>query len=330
MIYNVAIDITNHCNFDCVHCLRDKLSPRAHMPADILEFILREISSVGLQNVCLTGGEPALHPELQRILETMANYEIQFSLVSNGFLFEENILPLFSGTVRKYLTGICFSLDGSTAASHDMVRKKGSFKKVLRSIDVCVKENIPVSVKSIIHRENRDEIADIAHLCASKGVGNLGYVLLTPTPLLISRNLMLTPAEHGEVIAYITGRIMPSFSMIVNIEGYADPDYYVPFCNPAHGLSFDHEGNFIFCCNLSHPTAGDRPNVLGKEFMGNIRTIGIEEGIVRHYKMLAWFMDKVMHLYREKEQPVNCTTCFRLFGKLNWMNTDESSHHRHC
>jgi len=330
MIYDVAIDITTYCNFECVHCLRDKLAPRAHMPAELLELILGEISSVGIQNVCLTGGEPALHPELQRILEAMAKNEIQFSLVSNGFLFEENILPLFSGKVRKYLSGVCFSLDGATAKSHDMVRKKESFKKVLKSIDACVKENIPVTVKSIIHKQNRGEITDIAHLCASKGVGSLGYVLLTPTPLLTSRNLMLTAEDHREVIAYITGRIMPSFAMTINIEGYADPDYRVPFCNPAHGISFDHEGNFIFCCNLSHPTAGDKPNVLGKEFLGNIRIIGIEEGIVRHYKMLAWFMDKVMNSYREMDEPINCTTCFRLFGKLNWMNADEITDDRHC
>lgn len=329
MIYNVAIDITNYCNFDCIHCLRDKLSPRMHMDPEMLEFIIKEISGVGIGDVCLTGGETALHPELERVFGIIAHHGIRFSLVSNGFLFKEKIYPLLTGKTKKYLTGICFSLDGATAASHDMIRRKGSFKKVLSSIDACVKKNIPVSVKSIVHRENRNDIVDIAHLCASRGVRSLGYVLLTSTPLLMSRNLMPTPEEYMEVIKYITGRIMPSFSMNINIEGYADPDYMVPFCNPAHGISFDHHGNLIFCCNLSHPTNGNRPNTLGKELIGNIKEIGIEEGILRHYRKLAWFMDKVMYLYRERKEPVNCTTCFRLFGKLKWMESDESANHRY-
>ena len=104
--------------------------------------------------------------------------------------------------------------------------------------------------------------------------------------------------------------------MVINIEGFADPDYKVPFCNPAEGLSVDHDGNLIFCCNLSHPTAGDRPNSFGREFLGNIKEIGIEEGILRHYQTFAWFMDKVMSSHRERAQLVNCTNCFRLFDKL--------------
>ena len=329
MIYNVAIDITNHCNFDCVHCLRDKVAPRAHMSVDLLDLVIREITSIGIMNVCLTGGEPALHPGLNRIFDLMADHKVRFSLVSNGSLFEDRILPLFDSRVKKYLTGLCFSLDGATSASHDMIRKQGSFDRVISSIHNCVREKIPVSVKSIIHRENMKEIVDVAHLCASMGVGSLGYVLLTPTPRLLSHNLLPTPEEYTEVIKYITGRIMPSYAMTVNIEGFAHPDYRVPFCNPANGISFDHLGNFIFCCNLSHPTNGDSPNVFGREYLGNIREIGIEEGILRHYRTFAWFMDKVMHLDPEKNWPVNCTKCFQLFGKLKWMRVDEGANNRY-
>ena len=293
------------------------------MSLELLDLILREITSVGIMNICLTGGEPALHPELNRVCALMADYEVQFSLVSNAFLFEDRILPLFNSKVRDHLTGVCFSLDGATSAAHDMIRKKGSFDKVINSIKACVKEKIPVSVKSIVHRENRKDIVEVAHLCASIGVGNLGYVLLTPTPRLVSKNLIPTAEEYMEVTRYIIGRIMPSFSMAINVEGYADPEYKVPFCNPAHGTSIDHLGNLIFCCNLSHPTNGDTPNILGKEYLGNIGEIGIEEGILRHYRTMAWFMDKIMHSDFKKEGPVNCTKCFRLFGKLKWMEPDE-------
>ncbi|MCX5855649.1 MAG: radical SAM protein [Deltaproteobacteria bacterium] len=329
MIYNIAIDITNHCNFDCVHCLRDKVAPRAHMSPELLDLVLREMSSVGIMNVCLTGGEPALHPQLNSVCDLLVDYGVRFSLVSNGFLFEDKILPLFDARLRNHLAGVCFSLDGATSASHDMIRKEGSFDRVISSIEACVKEKIPVSVKSIVHKENREEIVEVAHLCASIGVGSLGYVLLTPTPLLVSKNLIPTAEEYTEIIRYITGRIMPSFSLNISIEGFAHPDYRVPFCNPAHGISFDHLGNFIFCCNLSHPTNGDNPNVFGKEYLGNIGEIGIEEGILRHYRTLAWFMDKIMRLDVKKDWPVNCTKCFRLFGKMKWMEADESADNRY-
>ncbi|MBN2254414.1 MAG: radical SAM protein [Deltaproteobacteria bacterium] len=325
MINNIAIDITNYCNFDCIHCIRDKIAPRAHMDPELFNFILGQITSVGIQDACLTGGEPALHPDLAGIFKSFSDFGVYFSLVSNGFLFEDIILPLFDSKVREYLTGVCFSLDGSTAASHDMIRREGSFERVISSINACVKQNIPVSVKSIVHRENMDGIVDVAALCASMGVGSIGYVLLTPTPRLVERDLMPTAEEYGAVTRYIIGRVAPSFAMVVNIEGYADPDYRVSFCNPAQGLSVDHEGNLIFCCNLSHPTAKDRPDTFGEEFLGNIRDIGIEEGILRHYRKFAWFMSRVMDPGPDGLGKRNCTACFRLFGKMDWMKRSEST-----
>ncbi len=65
MLKTVAIDITTHCNLKCLHCLRDKISPRKHISLELLEIILKQISSVEMREACLTGGEIALHPDLE-------------------------------------------------------------------------------------------------------------------------------------------------------------------------------------------------------------------------------------------------------------------------
>ena len=329
MINSIAIDITNHCNFECIHCLRDKLSPRAHMDLDILEYVLGEISSVGIREACLTGGEVALYPRLKEAFRLIAESDTRFSLVSNGFFFEERILPLIDSDIRPCFTGACFSVDGADATSHDLIRQEGSFEKVIKAISACVKEGFPVSVKSIVHRKNMKEILDIAFLCASLGVQSLGFVMLSPTPGLISKGLMPSPEEYREVVKYIKGKIIPSFSMGISIEGYSDPDFKVPFCNPAHGLSVDHEGNLIFCCNLSHPTAGAKPDTLGREFLGNIREIGIKEGIIRHYRVLGWFMKRVIDYNLKSGASMDCTGCLQLFHKMDWIRTYESPYNRY-
>jgi MoaA/NifB/PqqE/SkfB family radical SAM enzyme len=182
-------------------------------------------------------------------------------------------------------------------------------------------------VKSIIHKGNLTEISDIAFLCAALGVRDLGYIVLTPTPRLESSGLMPTAREYKEVISYIKGKIIPSFSMEIGIEGYADTELKIPFCNPVRGLSVDHEGNLVFCCNLSHPTAGNGPDEFGKEFLGNIKEIGIEEGVIRHYRVFGWFVEKVLKSGREKF-PIACAECLELFGKMEWRKRDGSSHNK--
>ena len=135
--------------------------------------------------------------------------------------------------------------------------------------------------------------------------------------------------EYLEVIRYIKGRMLPAFSIKIDIEGYSDPDFQVSFCNPARGISIDHEGNLIFCCNLSHPTADDRPDKFGKEFLGNIEEIGIEEGVLRHYRLLGWFMGEVINSDQTKNSGSDCANCLQRFGKMEWIKNYETPNNRH-
>ncbi len=330
MISTVAVDITNHCNFDCIHCIRDKLSPRAHLSLELLDFILKEVSSVGIREISFTGGEIALHPDLKNIFELVSKHKLYFNFVTNGYLFKEKILPVINPGIKKYLSGICFSLDGATPETHDFIRKKGSFKKVIGAIASCVKEGIEVSVKSIIYNRNINEIPDIAMLCASLGVRDVGFIVLTPSPRMVKAGLMPSPDEYRDIIRYIQSSIISSFSIDINIEGYSDDDRMFRFCNPAYGLSIDHEGNFIFCCNLSHPAADSKPDNFGKEFLGNIRQIGIQEGIIRHYQLLAWFMEKTIKSPIFQDLPGGaCTACYYLFDKMNWIKDYETPYNRY-
>lgn len=330
MINTVAIDITNHCNFDCLHCIRDRLSPRAHISLELLDFILKETSSVGKREISFTGGEIALHPELKEIFKLLLRHRLLFNFVTNGYLFKDNILPLLNSRVKKHLSGICFSLDGATPETHDFIRREGSFERVIESIKRCIKEGINVSVKSIIYRKNMKEVADIAMLCASLGVRDLGFIVLTPSPGMLDAGLMPSPDEYQDIVRYIQNSIIPSFSIQINIEGYGGDERMFRFCNPAYGLSIDHEGNLIFCCNLSHPTANSRPDRFGKELLGNIREIGIQEGIIRHYRLLAWFMEKTMKSPIFKEPPGGtCTACYYLFNKMDWIKEYETPYNRY-
>ncbi len=316
MISSISIDITTYCNLQCLHCLRDKIAPRKHMPLELVEHILKEMRLVGIREIGLTGGEVGLHPELDKIFSLFNEYRMMFNLVSNGFIFEERMFPLLKKA--RGLSGVCFSLDGATAGSHDMIRGQGSYARVISSIKACTSKNIPVFVKSIMHKENIKDIAETAFLCASLGVKNLGFIVLTPSPHLIEEKLLPEPQEYMQAIRLIKGRIQPSFSMRIGIEGYSDAEHRAAFCNPARGLSIDHEGNLIFCCNLSHPTAGDRPEELGKECLGNINKISLEEGIIRHYRLLGWFMEKRIHAGPGVRGGSSCVDCMHLFGKTEW------------
>ncbi len=319
MLSSVGIDITNYCNLDCVHCLRDKVAPRKHMSLDTLKRILTETSHIGIRNSAITGGEIALHPQLKEVFEMHAEMKIPFNFVSNGIYFHEKILPLLTDKIKKFLTVVCFSLDGATEESHGALRGSGNFEAVIKSIQTCVRMGLPVSVKSVVHKKNLQEVEDIAFLCASLGVANLGYIYPTPTQRMLQANLMPSNKEWVKVSNTIKRKIMSLYAMAIGIEGASETTVKATFCNPARSLEFDHEGNMIFCCNLSNPTAGDKLNTLGKEFIANIHETDIKEAVLLHYERLGWFMERINKVNGDEGPSIGrCSDCFKLFGKAPW------------
>ena len=90
----VEIDITTKCNCQCVSCDRrctQALDDR-HMPVAILEQFVSDSAAVKYpwDTIAVLGGEPTLHPEVERIVDLLSNYvktsrpECELSLVTNA------------------------------------------------------------------------------------------------------------------------------------------------------------------------------------------------------------------------------------------------------
>ncbi|AHG90839.1 molybdenum cofactor biosynthesis protein A [Gemmatirosa kalamazoonensis] len=89
----LRISITDRCNFRCVYCMPAAglpWIPREHtLSADEIARVVREVAPLGLRRVRLTGGEPTLRPDLERIVGLLREIpEVEdLSLSTNGVRF---------------------------------------------------------------------------------------------------------------------------------------------------------------------------------------------------------------------------------------------------
>lgn len=92
----LRVSVTDRCNFRCVYCMpasglpwipRDDL-----LTADEIARIVREAAPLGLRRVRLTGGEPTLRPDLERIIALLrAVPEVEdIALSTNGVRFVQD------------------------------------------------------------------------------------------------------------------------------------------------------------------------------------------------------------------------------------------------
>jgi MoaA/NifB/PqqE/SkfB family radical SAM enzyme len=320
-MFSLCLEPTNLCNRSCLHCLLDKLEPRESISLDLVEKILREARALKIDSIRLTGGEVALYPHLEELIQLIVDYGCRFRLVTNSFRFRERMLPLLTQPkIRRKLDEVCFSLDGARAASHDALRGEGSFKEVMEAAALCRLKEIPMGLKSTVTNFNKGELSELALLGAALGAEYHNFIYLLPTPRLIRENIVPSPEELERIILWIVESLAKAVKTRINIDAYCPPNV-VFWCNAFHSPTVDYQGKLIFCCALSHVTDDGRPATMGQEFIADLSQVSLSEGIARHFNLLASLIRQRLK-DAENLSPLTyipCYWCLKYFGKLNWL-----------
>src|SRR6266540_4185185 len=81
----VVFHLTDRCQLDCRHCLRDPARKPLDVPVALVEKVLDEaIALHRVNHVGLTGGEPTLHPEFEAVVDAIVRRGLGWHVVSNG------------------------------------------------------------------------------------------------------------------------------------------------------------------------------------------------------------------------------------------------------
>ena len=150
-IIRLVYDYT--CNFRCVHCCErrvNKQKRRSFTINDIRE-LSRQADGMGLAHFVITGGEPLIFPNFDKIVEAIDPQKFYISSDTNGwFLDEKRAKHLKEIGVDK----IQLSIDSLNAKEHDEFRRKlGSYKRDLRAIDAAKKAGLNIIVQTVVWKQ---------------------------------------------------------------------------------------------------------------------------------------------------------------------------------
>jgi len=138
----LTIMITNGCNLSCHHCWpdshgHDKAAP---VPKERLIRLILSAVNLGIEEICLTGGEPLTHPHWFEILNFTRGLSglRAVSLQTNATLLGETEAKALASMDFKELT-IQVSLEGAGSSTHDRIRVPGSFDRAFQGL-TCLAE----------------------------------------------------------------------------------------------------------------------------------------------------------------------------------------------
>jgi cyclic pyranopterin phosphate synthase len=121
-LHDLRISVTDRCNFRCVYCMPKEVFgkdfqflPRAEiLTFEEIERLVRIFVGLGVQKIRLTGGEPLVRRDLERLVEKLATIgDLDLTLTTNGSLLAQKAKALAAAGLRRVTVSLD-SLDDTT------------------------------------------------------------------------------------------------------------------------------------------------------------------------------------------------------------------------
>ncbi|MFP4597845.1 MAG: radical SAM protein [Persicimonas sp.] len=127
------------CNLACLHCFIScgpKNDSHDLMELETVRKAVEAGAKEGVRDYYFTGGEPFLHPEIREMIELTLEHG-PLTVLTNGILIDQEMADWLAHTFRKsrYSFDLRVSLDGTTKPENDALRGRGSFEKIIASIE---------------------------------------------------------------------------------------------------------------------------------------------------------------------------------------------------
>jgi len=165
---DLRISVTDRCNFRCVYCMPKDVYGLEHHFLERRELLsFEEIAwlagifvGLGVRKLRITGGEPLVRRDLERLIALLAPLGSDLTLTTNGSLLRAKARPL----VDAGLTRVTVSLDAlDDAVFRELNDVDFPVGRVLDGIDAAAEAGLPVKVNCVVKRGvNEAEIVPLA------------------------------------------------------------------------------------------------------------------------------------------------------------------------
>lgn len=172
----LSINLTAHCNLDCIYCETHQLDISKEINAQRLLTIVQEIVSQGIQKVNIYGGEPFLRPIIWNILSYLGAVDVDIVVGTNGVFasqLDREQLELLDATVSK----LCVSLDSADPKIEDQISgREGAFVLKTKGLKKLAQLNrTHLAVTTVISRLNYEKLARLIPFCKDLGVSSIHF-----------------------------------------------------------------------------------------------------------------------------------------------------------
>ncbi len=175
-VRDLRISVTDRCNFRCAYCMPKSVFGQGYrfmdrkelLSFEELERVARAFAGLGVEKIRLTGGEPLLRKELERLVERLTAIDgLEVTLTTNASLLARKAQSLRDAGLDRVNVSLD-SLDDATF--REMNDAEFPVTRVLEGIEAAAAVGLQVKVNAVVKRGVNDEgVVDMARYFRDTG-----------------------------------------------------------------------------------------------------------------------------------------------------------------
>ncbi len=170
---DLRISVTDRCNYRCSYCMPlDKyewVDRKEILSYEEITRVARIFISLGVEKIRLTGGEPLLRRDLDRLVAALCRLEglKDLSLTTNGSLLAESAQPLSNAGLKR----INVSLDTLDPDKFQRITRRRDLDRIIKGMLLAKSYGVePVKINTVVERGvNDDEIVPMIEFARRNG-----------------------------------------------------------------------------------------------------------------------------------------------------------------
>lgn len=141
---------------------------------------------LGVERVCLSGGEPFLYKDLENIVSYVNQLGIEVNIYSSGIVENEGkityISPQKFETLKKLgLSKVMFNMQSSDETTYDKITgTKGRFSIIKKSLRNAINAGIYTEIHFVPMKLNVNDIDDVIRFSKDIGIDKVSFLKLVP------------------------------------------------------------------------------------------------------------------------------------------------------
>lgn len=278
MLSEISIEILQRCPNRCIYCSSHSNPQATHLiPFKIIKNIIDDAKCLGCKTVCLSGGEPFLHPQILDIISYIAKKRLTCYVYTSGIYMKDDVyssLPNeYIEAIRGMVDKVIFNVEADSSSLYDKIMGTdvGGFCMMKKSISDCLSSGLVVETHVVPMQVNFKHLKSTFEMCYQLGVSKVSILrLVLQGRALENLSLVKLSGEDSREVTKLIKALNEAYKGKVRIGlPYSDSNCRI-YCKAASDkINVRYDGNVypceVFKDDLLNPKLGYEPDNVWKD-----------------------------------------------------------------